>query len=604
MKSQPPPWSHSPFCRCFALICLVLLAPSLLPAQPDPTIGEYGDAPEGSEAYPGVIGLFPTCYAGSVGYIRHFNTAPFLFWGATMDPEHDGNADSCPPGLYENDECWAPLDGDAGLIFPDAFTIIAGLPVPCSGSPTPRALGPACSLASWGPMGNLDLMLSNQSFDDMVVNILFDWNQDGQWGGQSACGPDAVPEHAVVNLRVPGLFSGPLSFLLPPSFLIGPNPGFVWARFTISDEFPAIPLGWQGDGVFDSGETEDYLFAIAPEGGGGGPGLGELGDAPEDVEAYPGVIGLFPTCVGGTVGYIHHQTAGLSWFGDLLDYELDGNAGLCPPGPYDQDECFELPGTPGRDPGLITPQPFTLEAGGVERCPASAGGSLGPVCSVADWGSEIDIEVTNNAGRDQYVNVLADWSRDGTWTPNLFTCPNGSIGSEHILVNQVVPAGFSGPLSLLSPPGFLAGYLAGPVWVRFTLSETPVPTDWDGAGAFLDGETEDYLLAVGASPTGAPDARGATPRLELTVEPNVPNPFNPRTTIAFTATVAGRHTVTVTDLVGRVVTTLLDRELPAGRHTVEWDGRDRDGGEMPSGAYVACVRSGKTVESVKMLLVR
>ncbi|MBK6900487.1 MAG: T9SS type A sorting domain-containing protein [bacterium] len=586
-----------------ALALAAALLCTSLHAQPFPTIGDYGDAPDGIPAYPwlGILGEYPTCFGGPSGHISHANNTPVAYWGATMDPEPDGNGGFCPPGPYENDECWAALDGDAGLVFPDAFTILAGLPVPCSGSPTPRALGPACSLANWGPMGNLDLLLSNNAGNDVVVNILFDWNRDGRWGGQSSCGPNVAPEHAVVDLHVPAGFSGPVSHLLPPSFLIGPNPGFVWARFTVSDEFPPMPPDWHGDGDFDTGETEDYLFLVGQGGGGGDPGFGELGDAPEGVEAYPGVIGSFPTCIGGPAGYVHHQPVTSAWFGDALDHEPDGNAGICPPAPYDQDECFELPGTPGRDAGLITPHPFTLDAGVVERCPASAGGSLGAICSRAAWGADLDIEVVNTSNQDRYVNVLVDWSGDGSWTPNLFTCPNGDTGSEHILVNHVVPAGFNGPLSLLAPPTFLSGYASGLAWARFTLSDTPVPADWDGQGAFLDGETEDYLFAVGAS---ASAARDAAPQLGLTVEPNVPNPFNPRTTIAFTATTAGRHTVTVTDLAGREVATLLDRELPAGRHDVDWDGRGQDGGELPSGVYFARVRGGGAVESVKMLLVR
>jgi hypothetical protein len=97
----------------------------------------------------------------------------------------------------------------------------------------------------------------------------------------------------------------------------------------------------------------------------------------------------------------------------------------------------------------------------------------------------------------------------------------------------------------------------------------------------------------------------SAPRVSvLTMEPNVPNPFNPRTTIAFTAPAAGHHTVTVMDLAGRAVVTLLDGDLPAGRHTLVWDGQGRDGGPLPSGVYFASVRSGAAAVKVKMLLVR
>jgi hypothetical protein len=39
------------------------------------------------------------------------------------------------------------------------------------------------------------------------------------------------------------------------------------------------------------------------------------------------------------------------------------------------------------------------------------------------------------------------------------------------------------------------------VWFRFSVTESPVPANWDGSGSFEDGETEDYLLLIaGSSP--------------------------------------------------------------------------------------------------------
>ena len=90
----------------------------------------------------------------------------------------------------------------------------------------------------------------------------------------------------------------------------------------------------------------------------------------------------------------------------------------------------------------------------------------------------------------------------------------------------------------------------------------------------------------------------------LALAPNVPNPFNPRVTVAFTLVAAGRTRVTVVDLAGRVVATVLDRELPAGRHDVEWNGRDRNGRAVAAGAYLMSVESGRARSSTKMLLVR
>jgi hypothetical protein len=67
--------------------------------------------------------------------------------------------------------------------------------------------------------------------------------------------------------------------------------------------------------------------------------------------------------------------------------------------------------------------------------------------------------------------------------------------------------------------------------------------------------------------------------------PNVPNPFSRATTIQFGLRAAGRVRLAVFGLDGRRVATLLDAELPAGEHAVEWRGADDHGRAAPSGVY-------------------
>jgi hypothetical protein len=72
---------------------------------------------------------------------------------------------------------------------------------------------------------------------------------------------------------------------------------------------------------------------------------------------------------------------------------------------------------------------------------------------------------------------------------------------------------------------------------------------------------------------------------------NFPNPFNPRTTIAFDipGDVGGKQvpvSLTIYDLRGRVVRVLLEREFPPGRHQVMWDGKRDSGGRAASGVYL------------------
>lgn len=468
-----------------------------------PEEAEYGDAPEGALAYPslGVFGGFPTCRNVAVtGFIQHNNFG--AWFGMGYDFEMDGNAGLCPifSGQYNADECFDAPSGltDAGLLIPQPFTIMG----PAGGefvAPCPQSngtpLGAPCTIANWGP--NVDIHVNNTMPNQTTgyVNVLIDWNQDGIWSAASSCPTGAAPEHVLVDFPIPNGFVGPLSALIPPPFMIGPNPHFVWARFSITER--PVGVNWDGSGAFEDGETEDYLLWVE----GLSPEEFEYGDAPEDAPAYPwlGVVGQFPTCVaGGPAGFIQHNNFG-AWFGPTFEFETEGNAGICPvfaPNSYNQDECFQ-----DNDAGLLLPEPFTIQGGVPIPCPPFNGTPLGPSCLPAIWGGNIDIEVHNHMPNATigYVNLLIDWNQDGLWG-GAVTCPNGSVANEHAVVNFPIPNPYDGPLAPLNPPGFVIGPNPGYVWARFSITERPVLLPWIGDGVFEDGETEDYLLWIEEEP--------------------------------------------------------------------------------------------------------
>jgi hypothetical protein len=66
---------------------------------------------------------------------------------------------------------------------------------------------------------------------------------------------------------------------------------------------------------------------------------------------------------------------------------------------------------------------------------------------------------------------------------------------------------------------------------------------------------------------------------------NYPNPFNPETQIQFDLPEDSRVKIVIYNILGRVVTTLLDEELPAGRYRKLWNGQDQFGQVLPSGIY-------------------
>jgi len=87
------------------------------------------------------------------------------------------------------------------------------------------------------------------------------------------------------------------------------------------------------------------------------------------------------------------------------------------------------------------------------------------------------------------------------------------------------------------------------------------------------------------------------------LQQNVPNPFNPRTTVVFDLPRPGRVRVEVFDLKGRLVRVLADERRPAGRHSVVWDGRDDTGAAVASGTYFCrMVGDGETFSRAMTLL--
>lgn len=88
------------------------------------------------------------------------------------------------------------------------------------------------------------------------------------------------------------------------------------------------------------------------------------------------------------------------------------------------------------------------------------------------------------------------------------------------------------------------------------------------------------------------------------VEQNYPNPFNPSTTIKYSLPAAGPVTFKIYDIIGSLVNTLVDTEMPAGIHEVVWNGENSSGTKAASGTYFYQVKSGSRILTKKMLLLK
>jgi hypothetical protein len=93
-------------------------------------------------------------------------------------------------------------------------------------------------------------------------------------------------------------------------------------------------------------------------------------------------------------------------------------------------------------------------------------------------------------------------------------------------------------------------------------------------------------------------------RAALRIDAVEPNPFADGTRVRFSVPAEASARLTVVDVSGRTVRTLVDAALPAGPSQVAWDGRDADGRTVASGVYFVRLESGDAVRTVKTTRLR
>ena len=91
---------------------------------------------------------------------------------------------------------------------------------------------------------------------------------------------------------------------------------------------------------------------------------------------------------------------------------------------------------------------------------------------------------------------------------------------------------------------------------------------------------------------------------EFHLSQNFPNPFNPVTTIQYYLSVPDHVRLSIFNHRRRHVCALVDENMASGSHTVKWNGRDKFGSPVPSGAYVYLFKTGKYTKAKKLLLVK
>ena len=91
---------------------------------------------------------------------------------------------------------------------------------------------------------------------------------------------------------------------------------------------------------------------------------------------------------------------------------------------------------------------------------------------------------------------------------------------------------------------------------------------------------------------------------EFLLSQNYPNPFNPITKMNFELPRSGRVVLTIYNLIGQEVKTLIDENLNYGYHIASWDGLDNKGRMVSSGVYFSELQASGIRKTRKMILLK
>ena len=202
--------------------------------------GDYGDAPDGQDAYYGISGRYPTLYNTTNSQFNRPGGHTLNIGGETLGVNVSAEVDATDP--YDPDGVPNLVDADSDE---RTFVIVEGAKAKLAFTVTVSPNAPNVT---------------------RYANALIDFDQSGNWSA-GAYGTEWV----VVNLAV-NVAPGASETIITPWFPWGNKtvlPSPVWMRLLLAREKVAQALfanvgGWDGSGKFEYGEVEDY-FAFLME---------------------------------------------------------------------------------------------------------------------------------------------------------------------------------------------------------------------------------------------------------------------------------------------------------------------------------------------------
>jgi len=226
--------------------------------------------------------------------------------------------------------------------------------------------------------------------------------------------------------------------------------------------------------------------------------------------------------------------------------------------------------------------------------------------------SSIEVQSTGGTAPDPEVTTTAQAVADGEALEGSLV----EIRAVSIVGGTWPAPGFSGEVTLDDGSGPLTMFIdrytdldeAGPpadsvFSVRGLMTQQDSSPPYDCCHVLLPRDAQDVFELQGVGVAELPSHRAAA---RTTLEPARPNPFGARTALHFEL-VGDRDqpvVLSVHDVTGRRIRTLVDERLSPGSFEVEWDGRDAGGTRVAAGVYFTRLVTPGTEESRKVVRLR
>lgn len=199
----------------------------------------------------------------------------------------------------------------------------------------------------------------------------------------------------------------------------------------------------------------------------------------------------------------------------------------------------------------------------------------------------------------------------GVTTGSGYPAPaNTNLSSSVVVYPQAVTTGYGIQTTMLTPTSGSLPDTSSTVQQFISRSQALSPVGTyvfnlvtSGNDPVTPQHVVELQINIVGSLTGVASDAGTLPTA-YALRRNEPNPFNPMTKIRFDLPKAGPVRVAIFDAAGRLVRTIVDGTLPAGRYEMPWTGKDNSGRSVASGVYLLRMDAGVFSDRVKMTLVK